>query len=64
MDRVTKGCPWKKLVLGYTRMASTKNPIMDDGHCGSHMHHGRWQQKEVGPWREKAWKSREFSPQI
>lgn len=61
---VTKGCPWEKLGLGYTRMASTKNPSMDDGHCGSHMHHGKWQQKEVESLERKGHRSREFSPQI
>lgn len=35
MDMVAKGWSWKKLEVGYTRMASTKNPSMTDGHCGS-----------------------------
>lgn len=49
MDMVAKGWSWKKLEVGYTRMASTKNPSMTDGHCGSlsHMYYGRWQKKEV-----------------
>lgn len=72
MDIVAKGWSWKKFEVGYTRMASTKNPSMNDGHCSSlsllsHYLSLLWEAAEEGSIKSperKGNRSREFSPPI
>lgn len=47
-DIVTKEWPWKKIELGHTRMAFTKDP-----QYGSHMDQERLQRKKVESWDRK-----------